>query len=512
MELFYEGLFSALSNNTQAEQFTPSNNNLLDYYLSLIENYNAFSKEGFRNSGSTSFDNITAYLSAEISNDGIKVNFSEYVDSFGSTLKQFINTVEQWFKDAAHVVVEYAGKTYEIAKEILIKVLNTLQDVFTIAKTKFEEAMQEGKHIMEKVGEMLSLTLDTIRQAFFTSIAYASNAIKTIFSGSKMNQESLTYNDLKAYKEIPAAYFTSKIFNEGEFNIDYIIDPKQTDDSVISKVAYAFKSHVHSKQIESINDDISSIIKQNNGIGKHHTSADIKKLVSANDKQISKYYDNLNIISRSFEIDYVIADMLKNNTYNYDEINKYYAELTKTKALLQKYSDNIKSTIGKYNSNEAQKLLTKINKVTQSIDNAIEHAKYGLEVAQMIEKQKLLAEKIFKDGFYIAVSAGLLYYAYKLYKGFKPKQELLKAAGLSATLILIVLMIKFITENAYQIYYKMKEFKQTMVTSLEGPDAIVSALFIVAIGLTLGVAAYRTKLNLSEAKQLGVRTGKMNKI
>ncbi|MGC8751902.1 hypothetical protein, partial [Hydrotalea sp.] len=140
------------------------------------------------NGGSSNYDNVTAYLSAEIDDNKIKFHYSEYFENFGSTLKDLINAIEQWFKDAAHVVIEYAGKTYEVAKEVLIKILQTLQELFVIAKTKFEEAIRGGKALLDKVGEMLKASFDTIRQAFFAAVAYTSNAIKTLFAGTKLKQ------------------------------------------------------------------------------------------------------------------------------------------------------------------------------------------------------------------------------------------------------------------------------------------------------------------------------------
>jgi hypothetical protein len=213
---FYEGLFASISKSTQAESYQPiSENNMIDYYLSLLD---SVVKENISNYQAQRYDNITAYLSAEFDSSNVKFYTSNYSDDFGSTLKQFISSIESKLASAKDVIVEYAGKTYEIAKEKLTKVLNALQDVFTIAKTKFEEGLRNGRQVLEKVAEMLKMGFDNLRQAFFTAVAYASNSIKTIFAAKKTNLESTNIVKLQNYSSLPISYFVGKLFNEYMFN------------------------------------------------------------------------------------------------------------------------------------------------------------------------------------------------------------------------------------------------------------------------------------------------------
>ncbi len=541
MEAFYEGLFSALSNNTQAEQFIPiDDDDLLDYYLTIIENYVYIENDTDRtNNRLTNYDHITAYLSANIEDNKIKFRYSEFFDNFGSSLKEFINTIEQWFKDAAHVIVEYAGKTYEIAKNLLIKILQTLHDLFTIAKTKFEEALRNGKAVLEKVGEMLSASIETIRQAFFAAVAYASNAIKTLFTGSKLKQEKLTFESLKTYSELPASYFTGKIFVEfileliGNNTNDLI---HNTVDSVKSifhttsedvkkfikmvednadklgeKTTKLFKSLIPA--IEMLNEDIS--VEKVNEIGekmiqlnKNYTPELNSLYVKINENYTNVIFYNAFELSKKIDTQINTAFMLITNNHNYETLSKYYAELINTKTTLENYINSIETTIGKHDPAKAQELIAKVNHALKYINSGINDAKVSIEIAYQIEQQNLLAEKIFRNGVYVVASVGLLFYAYKIAKGLHPVRELLTSIGLTVSLMLVLFAVKFVVEYALQIKLVLTGAKP--VVSSFAPDDIIAAIFAVSIGLVAGAMVYRiVKIDSKEARQVGIKTGKI---
>jgi hypothetical protein len=541
MEAFYEGLFSALSNNTQAEQFIPTDDDdLLDYYLTIIENHAYIENDTNRIiNRSSNYEHITAYLSAEIADNKIKFYYSEFFNNFGSNLKEFINDIGQWFKDAAHVVVEYAGKTYEIAKNLLIKILQTLQDLFTIAKTKFEEALRNGKAVLEKVGEMLKASFDTIRQAFFAAVAYASNAIKTLFTGSKLKQENITIENLKTYSELPTSYFTGKIFVE--FILDLIANNvnelyhdtadkiksifhatsedvkkfiklvEDNADKLGEKTTKLFKSLISA--IEMLNEDIS--VEKVNEIGekmiqlnKNYTPELNNLYVKINENYTNVIFYNAFELSKKIDTQINTAFMLITNNHNYEALSKYLAELVGTKTVLENYINSIETTIGKHDPAKAQELIAKVNHVLKYIDSGINDAKTGIEIAYQIEQQNLLAEKIFRNGVYVVASVGLLFYAYKIAKGYHPVHELLTSIGLTISLMLVLFAVKFVVEYALQIKLVLTGAKP--VVSSFAPDDIITAIFVISIGLVAGAMAYRVaKIDSKEARQVGIKTGKI---
>jgi gas vesicle protein len=578
MEAFYEGLFSSISKNVQAEQFTPSKHNLIDYYLSLIENYVYMENDANRtNGGSSNYDNVTAYLSANIDENKIKFRYSEFFDSFGSNIKDFISAIEQWFKDAVQVVIEFAGKTYEVAKDVLIRIMQTLQELFVIAKTKFEEAIRGGKVLLDKVGEMLRASFDTIRQAFFTAFAYTSNAIKTLFTGLRTKQENLTYESIKAYNDLPVTYFAGKIFTEFEFTIDTdkiadatrdfgnkvidttkdfgnkVIDTtKDFGNKVIdtakdwgeksakvakqiaedanrlaekfgAKVAQTFKSILQTTdqlnremRVEFVQKASAGLIEFNKNYSPDH--ADIFNFT--NEKFVNSLYANADVLARKVEVDNIVAEMIKTNTYNYEAVSKYYADILETKTALEKYIENVKMTIGKYDPTEAEKLIVKAKHAIKIIDSGINNSKHALEIAQTIEKQKLLAEKVFKNGLLVVASVGLLFYAYRVAKGYEPLKELIKAAGLSMGLVVILLVVKYITEHSYQLKLKLQEMKSNTASAsassdmtLTSPEGIIATVFVVSLGIAFGTTIYKmTNLDEKEGRQIGEKTGKILRV
>ncbi|MGB9763720.1 MAG: hypothetical protein ACPLW7_07035, partial [Minisyncoccia bacterium] len=352
----------------------------------------------------------------------------------------------------------------------------------------------------------------------------------TLFTGTKLKQENLSIESIKIYNELPASYFAGKIFTEFELTIDTdkigdavkdfgqkvadttkewgekaakIAKQIEEDANKIaekfgSKVAQAFKSIIQTtdqmykeSKIEFIQKAGSSLIEFNK-----HYNPDFADIFNyTNEKFVNSLYDNAEILARKVDINNVVAEMIKTNTYNYEAVSKYYANIIETKTVLEKYTENVKMTIGKYDPTEAEKLIVKAKYALKIIDSGIDNAKQALEVAQTIEKQKLLAEKIFKNGLLVVASAGLLYYAYKVAKGYEPLKELIKAAGLSMGLIVILLAVKYITEHSYQLKLKLQEMKNTAASassdiSLTSPEGIIATVFIVSIGLAFGATIY----------------------
>jgi phosphoribosylanthranilate isomerase len=386
---------------------------------------------------------------------------------------------------------------------------------------------------------MLKASIETLRQAFFAAVAYASNAIKTLFAGSRLKQENLTIESLKTYSDLPAPYFTGKIFTEFDYTIDtdkvheiwdktvnvtkqvahnvavntkqFLQTVEKNAEKLGAKAVQLFKSAVpaigmlnEDINIEKVNETGEKMIQLN----KNYTPEMNALYVNVNEKFVDALYNNSFELSKKIDVQVETAAMVITNTYNYEALSKYYAELINTKTTLENYIKSIEATIGKQDPAKAQELIDKVNYAIKLIDSGINDAKTGIEIAYQIEKQKLLAEKVFKNGIYIVASTGLLFYAYKIAKGYHPVYHLLTSIGLTVSLMIVLFAVKFIVENSFQIQSVIKGLKPAVNSVL--PDDIVTALFIVSIGLVVGAMVYRiAKIDSKEARQVGIKTGKI---
>ncbi|MBD6956214.1 MAG: hypothetical protein F9Y92_06205 [Thermoplasmatales archaeon] len=747
---FYEGLFASISKSTQAESYLPSNENIMiEYYLSLIE---SVIMESNNNIQSQRYDNITAYLSADFDGSRVKFYTVNYTDEFGSTIKQFISTIESKLVSAKDVIVEYAGKVYEIAKDTLIKVLNTLNEVFIIAKNKFNEALRYGKHVLENVAKMLKLGFDNLRQAFFTAVAYASNALKTIFAAKKAKLESTNIYGLQNYSTLPLSYFVGKLFNEYMFNselydkitkedfgfsqlFDHIHggggsssgdssifdtiknkvksifggeptnkkEPTMPSDNAKSvldpylakhkDVAQALKEFEKQQTPQSLAKLINTVTK-NNTFTRFESSENIENTQKFNTRLITdiinKYIVNY---GKKYNTDKMIADLLENgdiklkdqliknldnnktliealkkykesfkhlkgiypermempehfvsqyidfleketgkitdgldkainakfNKYLADKpqskdltsrgslgedenisnvTNKLYSDATEDayneylrnptfdnlikllnpytntaagyelndKEAIELYKENVKTVNNlieqainefdkKYTTDQMiaeaiknndlnleDQLMKKIEKDKQFIENLnnykenlknlyanqpalieepmknadkltallekdVENAKMGIEIVKNIENNKLLAENIFRYGIYVVASTGMLYLAYRIAKGFNPIYSLLKAAGLTIGLMVILFAVKYVVEYYVPLSAKIKEIQSGNVAVQ--PDEILSLVFLVSLGILIGSIVIKATVSLDDERRAGAKAGRM---
>ncbi len=553
MESFYEGLFTAISKSTEAESFLPAGEqNLLDYYLSMLESYVRENVENTTPDQKQRFEDVTAYLSAEIEDQRVKFYITEYVDHFGSSLKQFVTALENLIVTTGGVVVVFAEKTYEIVKELLIKMIHALQEVFQIAKAKFNEALHVGKAIVAKTSEILKTTIDNIRQAFFAAVAYASNALKTIFTGIKAKLESLSLLDLQTYSSMPLAYFAGKIFNEF-VDVNAIFDDQIKVDKI--KVEASMEDMVHGiKQFLHKTSDVTSefgkslkdsFAKLSNFLEKTWIQHKVNNIPTAVDllNENNKYYESFvktndqqgieliqkvnerfadDVLQMSIDyyqkggIDQTIAKMIAQNDQNIRmELLKFYNNAVEAKLKLMQYMKNLDETIGKYDPAKVQAYKEKVEAAIKYLDAAANKAKQGMDIANAIQKNKLLADKVFKQGIFIVASAGVLYYAYAIAKQLHPVYTLLTATGITMGLLVVLLAVKFAIEYAVPLKAKILEVKANLADMVQQgkhvdqPEAIAGFVFLVSLGLLAGTVITRLTLSVKDGRKAGERAGKM---
>jgi predicted DNA-binding protein YlxM (UPF0122 family) len=185
-----------------------------------------------------------------------------------------------------------------------------------------------------------------------------------------------------------------------------------------------------------------------------------------------------------------------------------YSELTKLKSSLLTYQQKLGLIYNNNHSPEVHDLLEKTHNLINNIDNSIERVREGYEIAKTIEHYDLLGDEVFKNGFKIATSAGLLYMAYRIAQGYKPLAELSKNKIRILLFIITLFIVKYLVEHYYQLKMAIMNMHASPDLSI---DIIAHSVFIVAIGLIFGSIVYR-KLNKPdplEIKQMGSNTGKI---
>ncbi|MGB9763678.1 MAG: hypothetical protein ACPLW7_06825, partial [Minisyncoccia bacterium] len=239
----------------------------------------------------------------------------------------------------------------------LIKAINTLQEVFVVAKVKFNEALQNGKLVLVKMGEMLRASLDTIRQAFFASMAYASNAIKTIFTGIKAKLERFNIQDLNMYHNMSAAYFSSKIFNEFVENINNLNEI--TFQNIKQEFAWLedialLLSKLDKKMI------FNQIMKLNEAISSNKIGG-LEKIYQLNTQIADKILSTANEYKNTLEQLAKKLNAQPNNPKLQEEFANKYKEAINFAQKVQQYEKNVDETLGKTDPKAAETLKKKTN-------------------------------------------------------------------------------------------------------------------------------------------------------
>ena len=486
MEAFYEGLFSAMSKQQQ-----PGSN---------------------EHNSKPNYPDITAYLSADIVGDKIKLYFVEYNDKFGENLEDFINHIEHNLQSTQYLFVEFKDKAYKVLKEEFVKIIKTLNEVFSIAKTKFEEAMHNNKDMIVNFCKNQNMTLDMFRQSLFITVAYTANNLKLVFAGAKLQQESINYERLQNYSRLSIAYFIGKIFDDVKIeSYDYFEKNIVREDLDMMYFHDPTSQYGQIMQHDQFIQQVNHINHMANNIDHSYHTHDytsINQNLNEYKEIINNLYANKIINHYNTDINTAIHNMIIDNDFDTAKLDQINSDLTKLKSSLLTYQQKLELIYNNNHSPEVHDLIEKTHNLINDIDNSIERVREGYEIAKTIERYDLLGDEVFKSSLKIAATIGLLHMAYRIAKGCSPLAEFLKIRLSILLFIVILFVVKYLVEHYYQLKMAIMNMHNSPDLSM---DIISHSVFIVAIGLIFGSIVYR-KLNKPdqlEIKQMGSNTGKI---
>ncbi|MGC8739820.1 MAG: hypothetical protein ACP5UA_14425, partial [Candidatus Hydrogenedens sp.] len=167
---------------------------------------------------------------------------------------------------------------------------------------------------------------------------------------------------------------------------------------------------------------------------------------------------------------------------------------------LNKYKESLKKL---YANQPAlvEEPLKNADRLIALLEKDVKDANMGIEIAKEIENNKLLAENIFRYGIYAIASTGMLYLAYRIAKGFNPIYSLLKTAGLTIGLMVILFAVKYVIEYNVPLSEKIKEVQ---IGNVSLPtEEILALILLVSLGILIGSIVVKATVSLNDERRAG---------